>query len=358
MNSGSVVIVADEEEKKKENEGENPKKSKQSQPHTSTKRNKQKKKKKGTTTEENEEVKEEKKENEEESFADEVLNLNMTSSSLLPVPDVLLNIALKKQNLSLKLNKNRNVNLSSAKLLMTISDFTNVRVILKFTQNITCVINDSVISVENNLDTENDNEESDLSEYSDHSEIFDESEYPESVLPVCSVKEEEKKKRRVYPTRERRGPLMLQNHSKETTPNYQYVLKDQYFAQIDSIFHAYLKVCTLFYHRSVESQGDNWKHKDEPILNLLPQAKTTIEDCTDVFEIGFSRIFEVKEIFLLLGCLNLRLANVNVKSVNKDFMVKLKFYPNMSEEQISFLLRIQDNLSHIGIHTNLNSLKK
>jgi hypothetical protein len=391
MNVGSVVIVVDDKEDK-EKEGENPKKSKQSQQQTSTGRNEPKKREKRTTiegneeekekkgenlkkststkrnqrrkkkietaTKENEEVKEEKKENEKKSFFDEVLDLNMTSSSSLPIPDVLLNSALRKQNLSLQLNRNRNLNVSSPRLLVTISNFKDVHVTLRFRPNITCVMDNSVIRVESSLDTENDNEESDLSEHSDHSEVFEESEYPRSVSPICSVKEEEKNKRRVYPTRERHRPSTLQDLSKETTLNYQYVSKGLYFSQINSIFYGYLKICTLFYRRSVESQGDKWRSKDESILNLLPQIKTTIKDCTDVFEIGFFKIFAENEILLLLGCLNLRLVNVNVRILNEDFMVKLKFYPNISQDQIFFLLRIQDFLSRVGIYTNLSSLKK
>jgi hypothetical protein len=109
----------------------------------------------------------------------------------------------------------------------------------------------------------------------------------------------------------------------------------------------------LFYKESVESEDDKTKDKDELVLDFLPQIKEKINGNTDVFEIEFFSPFEEKEIYTLLGCLNLRLLNINFEFVDencKSKKFKVKFYPNVFEKQINFLQKIQKMLSNIGIN--------
>jgi hypothetical protein len=311
-----------------------------------------KQKKKGKTTKNV--IREGEQKNEEENLTHKVLDPEATPSSSSALYAFRNDVdELEKQNISLPLNRNPPVN--QPRLLISIAKFDNIDITLNFNNNIKCVINNSVVSVIDMLNLENDNKKSDLSEDFDCTEIFNKFEYPESISVFSKDKKE---KTGNYSLRYKQN-LVLKGGSKEITSTYNLVLMRTYFTQIDESFHAYLKICTLFYKKSVESQNNKQRNKDELILNLLPQIKEKIKDNSNVFEIEFFGPFEEEEICILLGCLNLRLLNIDPEVIDKNskkMKYKVKSYPGTFEKQINFLTRIKQTLEILGI--NIYLLKK
>jgi hypothetical protein len=212
---------------------------------------------------------------------------------------------------------------------ITPSRFDNVRLKLIWNKDIECVIDNSMVTVNNYNCSGN-------------------------ISPVCVLPPIERNKF-VKPKRGRPSSSALETKSKQVSSIIHLVLEDSYLQGIPSLFSKYLKICTLFY-KIKSSPEEMWKKKQ--ILNLLPEIKTKIPFTDDgngnsIFEINFDGSFEEKEIYTLLGCLDLSLLNVHAQSLKNVWKVKLKFYLNVFVAQTNFLKTISEILLSVGIITNL-----
>jgi hypothetical protein len=266
---------------------------------------------------------------------------------------------------------------TSACLLFKLSEFNGINLKLLWSENIECVIDNLKVTVNDALDINNGG--------LDLSDDFD---YLENILsqPILSVEESEmeKPKEEIVQSKEniiskikknvkaeetknsmknkgkmkskkgKRNPWSSasQVESNETTSDIDLVVFENTFSQdVRLIFSNYLKICTLFYkHKSSRKKWAKGK-----VLNLLPEITMSInDDDKNVFEINFHSFYDEKEIFILLGCFDLHLLNIDIQFINDDWNVKLKFFPHIFKKQKNFLLKIKDILSHLGIYYNIN----
>jgi hypothetical protein len=318
-----------------------------------------------------------------------------------------------EQNLNSQLIGKEEPSMGYVPLLLEVSNFKDVRLTLNWSDNIRCVIDDGMVSV-NVLDERNDNTEHNVLNYfenlddSEDFEGFEDSEDPEEIggsgdkdtdhvggrggssssAPQDNIEDSgdfegddvktlasssqgggrgssssdfERNNRRGRGRkrgRRKRGlsSSVLGDNTKEIIQIYGYVSEAKYFDEIDVFFHRYLKICTLFYKRSFRNRSNGWKRSmGTPILRLLSEHGNNIFNDTsnNTCEIRFSSLFDRNDIIILVGCLNLCLLNFGIQSLNNLSNVKLKFYPNVFLEQTSFLRRIQERLSFEEININL-----
>jgi hypothetical protein len=128
--------------------------------------------------------------------------------------------------------------------------------------------------------------------------------------------------------------------SSKTTSSIHLELESTYLQNVPDLYFSYFKICTFFSNRK----------KKGKVLNLLPEmisGSSIKNNDKNVLEINFSKSFDEKEIFILLGCFHLCLLNVAVQPLTNFWKVKLKFFSDMFQIQKKFLLKIQPILSHI-----------
>jgi hypothetical protein len=235
----------------------------------------------------------------------------------------------KEENEYSSLNKDYSMVFEN--ISITPTSFDDVRLKLIWNKDIECVIDNSIVTVNN---------------YNCSGNIS-----PVCVLPPVERNEFVKPKKK----RGRLSSSALEIKSKQVSSIIHLVLEDSYLQGIPFLFSKYLKICTLFY-KIKSSPEEMWKKKQ--ILNLLPEIKTKIPFIDDgsgnsIFEIYFDGSFKEEEIYTLLGCLDLSLLNVHTQSLRNVWKVKLKFYQNVFVAQTNFLKTISEILLSVGINTNL-----
>jgi hypothetical protein len=276
---------------------------------------------------------------------------------------IAFNVETQEQNK----NSERNVNQDLAILLLETPEFENINLKLSWNIEIQCVFPQSEVFVINSLNKPEKSDEQGFGddsseEMSSKSDLSNDSDEDQNIS--SSTKKEKKKRKK---RKKKKTPASKTKSDKYTNPSliffndYEKDIVD--FDGKQSIIN-YSEICTLFYKKSKKKNPEDDKKKEKKILNLLSELnygteKNFVVDNDAVFEIAFTNDYGDREILVLLGCLNLHLANIMIEHSTFQKVI-LKFSP--FESQANFLKRIQEHvfnklLMKVGLCMDLTNIK-